>query len=121
MRKFDYQAPGVLDDALAIVDRHKEEARVLAGGTDLIVQMKNGQVHPQFVVDVKKIPELNRLEWDPNEGFHIGAAVPLSKLADYQPLKEKFNIFAQACSIIGSIQISRPSENMRAGLRDLTA
>lgn len=105
MRKFEYQAPAELDEALALIKQYKNKAKVLAGGTDLIVQMKIGQVRPQLIVDVKKIPELNRLEWDPDEGLHVGAAVPLSKLADYKPIKEKFNIFAQACSIIGSIQI----------------
>ena len=105
MRKFEYHAPEVLNDALTLIDRYKSEASVLAGGTDLIVQMKSGQTRPQVVVDVKKIPELNRLEWDDKEGLHIGAAVPLSKLAAFQPLKEKFSIFAQACSLIGSVQI----------------
>jgi CO/xanthine dehydrogenase FAD-binding subunit len=105
VRKFEYQAPEALDDALVLVDQYKSEASVLAGGTDLIVQMKSGQTHPRFVVDVKKIPELNRLEWDEEEGLHIGAAVPLSKLVAFQPLKGKFSIFAQACSLIGSVQI----------------
>jgi carbon-monoxide dehydrogenase medium subunit len=105
MRKFEYQAPKVLDDALTLVDQYKSEASVLAGGTDLIVQIKNGQTRPQLVLDVKKIPELNRLEWDEDEGLHIGAAVPLTKLATFQALKEKFSIFAQACSLIGSVQI----------------
>lgn len=105
MRKFEYQAPAELDEALALIKQYKNKAKVLAGGTDIIVQMKNGQVRPELIVDVKRIPELNRLEWDPDEGLHVGAAVPLSKLADYKPIKENFNIFTQACSIIGSIQI----------------
>ncbi|MEJ2068303.1 MAG: xanthine dehydrogenase family protein subunit M [Deltaproteobacteria bacterium] len=105
MRKFEYHAPELLNAALTLMDRYKSEASVLAGGTDLIVQMKSGQTRPHFVVDVKKIPESNRLEWDEDEGFHIGAAVPLNKLASFQFLKEKFGIFAQACSLIGSVQI----------------
>lgn len=105
MRKFEYHAPEVLNDALTLMDQYKSEASVLAGGTDLIVQMKSGQTCPQVVVDVKKIPELNRLEWDEDKGLHVGAAVSLSKLAAFQPLKEDFSIFAQACSLIGSVQI----------------
>ena len=105
MRKFEYHAPEVLDEALALMNQYTSEASVLAGGTDLIVQMKSGQTRPQVVVDVKKIAELNRLEWDEDKGLHVGAAVSLSKLAAFQALKEKFSIFAQACSLIGSIQI----------------
>lgn len=105
MRNIEYLAPAALDDALTILKQHKNGAKVLAGGTDLLVQMKSSQIQPQFVVDVKKIPEFNRLEWNQDEGLHVGAAVPLSKLAAYQPLREKFKILAQACSMIGSIQI----------------
>lgn len=105
MKKFEYKAPGTLEDALVLKDRHKGEVSVLAGGTDLIVQMKNGQSCPPYVMDVKKIPELNRLEWDEGEGIHIGTAVPLGKLASFPTLLEKFGIFAQACSMIGSVQI----------------
>lgn len=105
MKKFEYQAPVTLEDTLILLGKYKNAANILAGGTDLIVQMKNGQSCPRFVVDIKKVPELNRLEWDENTGIHIGAAVPLSKLAFFHPLVEKFGILAQACSRIGSVQI----------------
>ena len=105
MRKFDYQAPSSLEEALSLLDGHRGQMSILAGGTDLIVQMKQGQTCPALIVDVKGIPELNRLEWSEAEGLHIGAAVPLSKLASFPPLMERFGILAQACSIIGSIQV----------------
>lgn len=105
MKKFEYKAPATLKDALELMDRHQGGLSVLAGGTDLIVRMKNGQFHPLVVMDVKKIPELNRLEWEEGEGIHIGAAVPLSKLAVFPTLVEKFGIFSQACAMIGSVQI----------------
>ncbi len=105
MLNFEYHTPRSLEEALSLLDKQKEEASVLAGGTDLIVQMKDGRVHPSHVVDVKKIPELNRLEWSEEEGLHIGAAVPLSRVAAYPPVVERFNILAQACSLVGSVQI----------------
>ncbi len=77
----------------------------MAGGTDLIVQMKDGSASPAVVIDAKKIPELNRLEWSQGEGLHIGAAVPLERVAAFPPVKERFGILAQACSLIGSVQI----------------
>ena len=105
MKKFEYKAPTTLKDALDLMDGHQGELSVLAGGTDLIVQMKNGQSRPLVVMDVKKIPELNRLEWEEGEGIHIGASVPLSRLAVFPTLVEKFGMFAQACAMIGSVQI----------------
>ena len=105
MIKFEYQAPGSLEEALSILDRHKGQASILAGGTDLTVLMKHGQTCPALIVDVKRIPELNRLEWSEGDGLHIGAAVPLSKLTTFPPLLERFHILAQACSVIGSVQI----------------
>ena len=105
IKKFDYRAPRSLKQALEILDHHGEEARVLAGGTDLIVQMKQGTTHPACVVDVKKIPELNVLDWKLEDGLHIGAAVPISRLLTLPVVWEKYNILAQACSGIGSMQL----------------
>ena len=105
MLNFEYHTPRSLQEALSLLDKHRKEAKVLAGGTDLIVQMKDGQAHPSHILDVKKIPELNRLEWSEEDGLHIGAAVPLRMVAVYPPLAEKFDILAQACSHIGSVQI----------------
>jgi len=105
LRKFDYKAPSSLKEAVSLLDREKGRASIIAGGTDLIVQMKQEQTSPALIMDVKGIPELNRLEWSETEGLHIGAAVPLSKLASFPPLMERFGILAQACSIIGSVQV----------------
>lgn len=103
--KFEYKAPGSLEEALSLLEKQRGQYRILAGGTDLIVQMRNGQTSPSLIVDVKKIPELNRLEWSAGKSLHIGAAVPLSKLVTFPALTERFDILAQACSIIGSTQI----------------
>lgn len=103
--RFEYKAPGSLEAALSVLNEKKGRCRILAGGTDLIVQIRSGQAHPDVVVDVKKIPELNRLEWIESKGLHIGAAVPLSKLIAFPTLVEKFNMLAQACFVIGSTQI----------------
>jgi len=103
--RFEYQAPGTLEEVLSILDRRRDQTNVLAGGTDLAVQMKHGQTCPALMVDLKRIPALNRLEWSEGEGLHIGTTVALSKLTSFPPLVERFGILAQACSLIGSIQI----------------
>ncbi len=105
IKKFEYQAPRSLKQASEILDHYGEEAKVLAGGTDLIVQMKQGVKRPACVVDVKKIPELNVLDWRPEDGLHVGAAVPISRLLTLPVVWEKYTILAQACSGIGSMQL----------------
>ena len=83
IRSFEYYAPRSLKEVLSLLEKRGEEAKVLAGGTDLIVQMKDGRARPAVIVDVKKIPELNRLEWNDSKSLYIGAAVPLSKIVTF--------------------------------------
>jgi len=103
--KFEYQAPDSLPEVLRILESEAGGGRVLAGGTDLVVQMKQGLVRPSRLIDVKRVPELNRLEWRAEEGLRIGAAVPFDRLLAFTGLPEAFGILWQACSLIGSMQI----------------
>ncbi len=105
MRDFEYYFPFALKDALALLERYGEQARVLAGGTDLIVQMKSGRAGPAAVIDVKNLTELKRMEWKDNDTLFIGAAVPLSRVAAWPELKARFGILYDACSMIGSFQL----------------
>ena len=105
IERFEYRVPGSLDEALDMLKTNGTSARILAGGTDLILQMKQGQVRPSLVVDVKKLPELNRLEWSESGGLHVGAAVSLNRLLTVDAVLERYSILVQACSVIGSQQI----------------
>lgn len=103
---FEYRKPLTLTEALRMLkNRHGDVRIFLAGGTDLILQMKRGLAFPSAVINVKDIPELNRLRWTATGGLHIGAAVPLARLVAFPALSEKYGILAQACSVIGSAQI----------------
>jgi CO/xanthine dehydrogenase FAD-binding subunit len=103
--KFKYQAPDSLPGVLKILEKKPEAGKILAGGTDLIVQMRQGIVHPALVVDVKQVPELNRLEWDSKMGLRLGAAVPIRRLLNFKGLPKTYHVLIQACSLIGSWQI----------------
>lgn len=102
---FQYRVPNSLSEVLKILETANQAVKILAGGTDLILLMKQRIVRPSLVVDVKQVPELNRLEWSPQEGLQIGAAVPLSRLLALNRLPKEFDILLQACSLIGSMQI----------------
>jgi len=105
MVDFEYYAPGSLREALVLLREGGQATRILAGGTDLIVQMKDGLSAPNILVDVKKIPEIDRLEMGPDGTLHVGAAVPLSRIVAFEPVMNRFGMLRHACSLIGSIQI----------------
>jgi carbon-monoxide dehydrogenase medium subunit len=105
MKDFEYFAPRSVQEALALLDDAKSKAKVLAGGTDLIAQMRGGRVEPARIIDIKNIPELNRLELSADKTLHIGAAVPLSKIVAFAPVIQKFAILHQGCAVIGSTRI----------------
>lgn len=104
MHAFDYAAPATLDEAVALLSRSNGKARPLAGGTDLIDHMRIGRMRPELVVDVKQIPDLNVLEVTP-AGARIGAAVPCHRIYGHEGLRRNYQAIADACSIIGGIQI----------------
>ncbi|KXB06779.1 hypothetical protein AKJ52_01625 [candidate division MSBL1 archaeon SCGC-AAA382C18] len=90
LSKFNYAKPSSLDEATEILSKHGENAHILAGGTDLIPDIRGDLIEPGYVVDIKEIPELNKLSFDEGEGLRIGAAVPLDRLENFDVLKKRF-------------------------------
>ena len=103
MDAFEYAAPQNLQEAVALLSEANGEARALAGGTDLIAQMKENRRSPSLVVDVKKIPELNVLSY--TTGLRIGAAVSCTQIAGFEPVRVHYPALAEACALVGSYQI----------------
>src|ERR671919_3136478 len=77
-----YEAPETFESAVALLAGASGEARVLAGGTDLLVQLRSGMIEPELVVDVKRIPEVHEIKAE-NGGFRIGAAVSGAALGEH--------------------------------------
>lgn len=102
MRDFEYEAPTSLSGALAVLS--KGTAKTMAGGTDLIDQVRLGRHVPDVIVDVKKIPELNVLQHDAS-GLRLGAAVPCYKIYGHCGIVSDFSALADSSRIIGGIQI----------------
>ena len=82
MKPFAYQAPTSVNEAVALLAEKGERARPLAGGTDLLVQLRLNLFELDLVVDLKRIPELNSFSFDPATGLTIGAAVCCARLCD---------------------------------------
>jgi CO/xanthine dehydrogenase FAD-binding subunit len=107
MQTFAYEAPSTLKDALAILKDHhkrKQRAQVLAGGTDLLVQMRSTDREPRTIVDLKHLAETNRLDYSAKKTF-VGAAVPGAVLVREKKLAQRHPGLVEAIDLIGSMQI----------------
>lgn len=99
-----YEAPASIDKAVALLAAEGGLARILAGGTDLLVQFRSGFVEPDLVVDIKRIAAMRRIASE-NGGFRIGAAVPCIALGEHKKLVKTWPGVVEAARLIGSTQI----------------
>ncbi len=105
MKDFEYLSPTSISEAVALLAEKGDRARVLAGGTDLIVQLRGGRFELDRVVDSKEVPELNRIDFDPAQGLVIGAAVPCYRIYENDTVNDRYPGLIDAAEIIGGIQI----------------
>ncbi|MBU6498751.1 MAG: xanthine dehydrogenase family protein subunit M [Rhodospirillales bacterium] len=105
MTDIRYLAPRTLDEAVGAFAASQGAARILAGGTDLLVQMRNGAVRPGTIIDIKKITELTSIEEAADGGFRIGAAVSGAALAEHPRFGRVWPGVLEAVNLIGSTQV----------------
>jgi carbon-monoxide dehydrogenase medium subunit len=104
MHHFDYHKPTSLEDALHRASTAPGSSVYLAGGTDVLVLIKQGKIRPQQVIDVKGIPEINGIDIS-EDGCFIGALTTIRTLEKSQAVREELPILAQAASTLGSVQV----------------
>jgi carbon-monoxide dehydrogenase medium subunit len=104
MVELRYEAPQSLQAAVALLAGASGTARVLAGGTDVIVQMETDLIEPQLLVDIKKIAELRQIVAE-NGGFRLGAAVPGMAIVEHAAFAKAWPGVVDGVKLIGSIQI----------------
>ncbi|MGD0917770.1 MAG: xanthine dehydrogenase family protein subunit M [Thermodesulfobacteriota bacterium] len=97
--RFEYFLPSSLDDVLMLLKEHGNEARLLAGGTDLIVKMKKCIISPGIIVDLNRVPELSFIELR-GDNLHIGAATRLNDIKESEIVREKAPMFAKAIGFL---------------------
>jgi carbon-monoxide dehydrogenase medium subunit len=105
MTDIRYLAPRSLEEAVSAFAAAQGAARVLAGGTDLLVQMRNGVVKPGLIVDIKKIAEMTEIAETPEGGFRIGAAISGATLAEHPRFGKVWPGVLEAINLIGSKQV----------------
>lgn len=102
--RFTYHSPETLEEALRLMRKYGSEARVIAGGTDLIVDMKLRRKEPEHVVSLNKIKELDYIVED-DKGVRIGAATKLRSIEKNKVIRERFEALYEAVKSIASIQV----------------
>lgn len=105
LHEFSYLAPRERNDLLHLLKKHAGQARLLAGGTDLLCEIRLGTDKPAFLLDVKHIPELQGIAWSERDGLSIGAAVTCLEIMRHPVIKKKFPLLAHAAGQIGSAQL----------------
>ena len=105
MKDFEFQTAATVDEAVSLLAARGDKAKMLAGGTDLIVQLREGLRQADLVVDVKKIPELVEMTFDPGKGLRLGAAVPCYRIYGDADVAAAYPALADAARIIGGWQI----------------
>lgn len=103
-QRFEYHAPTSLEAAVELLSIHGGEATLMAGGTDLLVKMKQRLVEPSHIINIKNIEELTRLERD-GEGVHIGSATRLRNIERSELIATYLPLLHESVRSIGSVQI----------------
>jgi len=104
MSDIQYKVAKTVREAASLMAAAKGKGYILAGGTDLLVQMKSGARTPGVIVDVKKIPEMVSIS-EKNGAFTIGAATPAAVLGEHKKLRKAWPGVIEAVNLIGSTQV----------------
>jgi aerobic carbon-monoxide dehydrogenase medium subunit len=104
MNAFEYAAPRTLDEALAVLREHGDEARVIAGGTALVTMMRQRLVRPSYLVSLREIPGLDRIE-AANGGVRIGALVTHREVETSPLVRERIPVLAETFHRVASVRI----------------
>ena len=129
---FKYRAPATRAELLDLIAEH-EAVRILAGGTDLLVDIRNGVRHPELVVDLKHVDGLRAITWDPGVGLVIGAATTINDVLRSRDVREHYPLLL-ACArdlasyqirnratVVGNVVNASPCSDMAPGLLCLQA
>ena len=105
MNDFEYLRPATLADATAALAEHGPEARVLAGGTDLLVALRDGKAAPRAVIDIKRVADLHPGIEAHDDHVAIGARACMADVADHAVVRTLFPALVEAARVVGSFQI----------------
>jgi aerobic carbon-monoxide dehydrogenase medium subunit len=103
--RFDYLEPESIEEALTILSQYQSKSKIIAGGTDLMLQMRNKALRPEYVVDITRIPGLDYIAFEDPRGLRLGALTTIRSLETSVELQRKYPVISQAASQLGSVAI----------------
>lgn len=105
MKEFEFYEPKRVEEACGLLAKYRNRARILAGGTDLLVELKRGWHKPAALINLKKIKGLDKIRFNKKEGLRIGALVTWAQLLDSKPVARHYPLLRMAAEHLGSMQI----------------
>lgn len=105
MQLFDYKAASTVKEVVDLLSSHNGMARILSGGTDLLVQLRENRRKAGLLIDVKKISELTSVSYDAGQGLKLGAAADCHQICSNQSVLEHYPGLVDAIELIGGVQI----------------
>jgi carbon-monoxide dehydrogenase medium subunit len=94
-----------MKEAYSLLVKHGNEARIVAGGTDLLVQMKHRELQPKYIIDIRNIPGQDTIAYDKKDGLRIGALATIHAIESSPSIRDKFGVLAVAASKLGTPQV----------------
>lgn len=120
----EYFIPETLKEAVTLKDKYGNDARILAGGTDLIINLRDNMISCKYMIDIKKIQEMKEISCSNEDGLSIGGAVTLNEMMENEHVKNKYPILIEAgktlansllrnrATLIGNICNASPAGDM---------
>lgn len=105
LRPFEYLEPASVSEAVEMLTRHGERARIFAGGTDLVISMKKRQIVPDYLIAISHLSELDFLEAEPDGTLRMGPLVTHARIAASPLVRQRFPMLATACNEVGTPQV----------------
>jgi carbon-monoxide dehydrogenase medium subunit len=105
LQDFEYSVARTVSEAVSLLAEKGNLARPLAGGTDILVQLRSGRRRLERLVEIKDIPEVNELSYDPQHGLRLGAAVPCYRIYQDEQVVQAYPGLIDVAALIGGIQI----------------
>ena len=102
---FDYLHPDTLDEASSVLAQCGMKARLMAGGTDILVKMKQRRLLPPYLINLKGIPGLDYVRYEEGKGLHIGALASIESLKSSMIVRTRFPMLHQAAAYMATVEI----------------
>lgn len=104
LSKFDYYKADSLEKALEYLEKNSD-TKILAGGTDLLIEMQKDKVRAKHILDIKEIPELKELSYTPSNGLFIGGAIVVNRISEEKIIRDKYPAIAKGADVLAAYHV----------------